>query len=249
MAGPGDMALRILVLGGTRDGRKLAEALLTGGHEVISSLAGVTAEPEMPAGRVRIGGFGGVDGLANYLRMESIDVVADATHPFAAVMSQNAAEVAESVGVRIVRLERPAWQPTSEDQWISVSSTQDAVAKIEVGGCAFVTIGRKEISAFAIRSDIQLIARMIEAPEVELPADSRLILARPPFLLEEEIALMRAEGVTVLVSKNAGGPGRAKLDAARELGIPVIMIERPQLPVVQTVTTIEEFLELTGESE
>lgn len=234
------MTKRILILGGTGDARKLAGRLVAAGHSVISSLAGVTAKPMMPAGDVRIGGFGGARGLADYALWEQIDLIIDATHPFAAVISANAAEASASSGVSLVRLLRPAWQAQDGDDWICAKNTADALSKIEPGSRVFVTIGRKEVGQFACRGDIRVIARMIEAPEPAMPDNCKIILARPPFPVEDEIALMRDEEVSLLVSKNAGGAARAKLDAARALGLPVIMIERPAVPADEVVTTIDE---------
>lgn len=234
------MTKRILILGGTGDARALAGRLVEAGHSVISSLAGVTADPMMPVGEVRIGGFGGAQGLAGYALGEQIDLIIDATHPFAAVISANAAEASAISGVSLVRLLRPAWEAQDGDDWVCARDTADALCKIEAGACAFVTIGRKQVGQFADRGDIRIIARMIEAPEPALSANCKIILARPPFPVEDEIALMRDEGVSVLVSKNAGGPARAKLDAARALGLPVIMIERPAVSADEVVTTIDE---------
>ena len=240
------MSERILILGGTGDARALAARLVADGHHVISSLAGVTAEPALPEGLVRTGGFGGVEGLVAYLEAEDISLIIDATHPFATRISANGAVAAETACVPILRLERPAWQAGDGDRWISARDTGDAIDRIDTGACAFVTIGRKEIGAFARRRDIRVVARMIEPPEPGLPDDWKIILARPSFSLEDEMALMRTEGVRVLVAKNAGGPARAKLDAARTLGLPVIMIERPLKPAVKTVATVDEVAALAA---
>ncbi|NNE22325.1 MAG: cobalt-precorrin-6A reductase [Rhizobiales bacterium] len=241
------MTKRILILGGTGDARGLADRLVAAGHQVTSSLAGVTAEPMMPAGDVRIGGFGGAHGLADYALSEEIDLIIDATHPYAAVISANAAEASAHSGVNLVRMLRPAWQAEAGDVWWPAGDTAEAVSRIEAGACAFVTIGRKEIGQFSARGDIRVVARMIEAPESAMPDNCKIILARPPFPVEDEIALMRDEEVSVLVSKNAGGPARAKLDAARALGVPVIMIERPAVPALRVVTTIEQAVAFAAE--
>lgn len=232
--------MRILILGGTGDARDLAARLVDDGHHVISSLAGVTADPMLPAGEVRIGGFGGAEGLADYAQSEAVSLMVDATHPFARQISTNCAQAATRGGIDVVRLERPAWSPQKGDRWITALDTGDAVQKITPDATAFVTIGRKEIVQFAARGDIRVVARMIEAPAPGLPDKWKIVLGRPPFSLEDEIELMRDEKVTVLVSKNAGGPARAKLDAARTLGLPVIMIERPAKTPVKVVSTLEE---------
>ncbi|MGI9355730.1 MAG: precorrin-6A/cobalt-precorrin-6A reductase, partial [Rhizobiaceae bacterium] len=151
--------------------------------------------------------------------------------------------------IPLLRLERPAWSVQDGDHWIAAGDTADALSKIETGACAFVTIGHKDIGQFAARTDIRVVARMIEAPDAELPDNCKIILARPPFPVEDEIALMRDEGVSVLISKNAGGPARAKLDAARVLGLPVIMIERPAAPAARVVTTIDDLAALVAGEE
>jgi len=238
---------KILILGGTAEARELAARLAGAGHHVVTSLAGVTSAPRFPAGQVRTGGFGGASGLAGYLASESIDWLIDATHPFAARMSVHAHAAAGEAGVALVRLERRPWQPEADDRWLSVPDTGAAVEALPEGATAFVTIGRKEVASFARRGDIGVVARMIEAPAAPLPHNWRLVLARPPFSVEEEEALMRAEGVSVLVTKNAGGEGMAKLQAARRLSLPVVMIERPQKPQAHTVASIDEVLALLGE--
>ncbi len=234
------MSKRILILGGTGDARKLAARLIDDDHRVVSSLAGATANPLLPPGEVRVGGFGGANGLMEYAKSEQIDMIVDATHPFAVQISENAVMASRSSGIAYARLERPPWKPRKGDLWITTRDTDDAVGLIEPGACAFVTIGRKEIAKFAERKDIRVVARMIEPPDSNVSDDWRIILARPPFALDDELTLMRDEGVTVLVSKNAGGPGRAKLDAAKALGLPVIMIERPDKPAASVLTTIEQ---------
>lgn len=233
-------ASRVLILGGTGEARALAARLAAAGHHVVTSLAGVTSAPRLPAGNVRTGGFGGIDGLADWLKAEGIDWLIDATHPFAAQISAHAHAAAGLAGVRLVRLERPAWRPQDGDKWMSVADTEAAVKAVPAQARALVTIGGKEVAAFAARGDIGVVARMIEAPAARLPDNWRLVLARPPFTLEDELALMRKELVTVVVAKNAGGPGTAKLEAARELRLPVVMIERPPKPATATAATIED---------
>lgn len=237
-------ARRILIIGGTGEARLLAERLVAAGHRPVTSLAGVTSRPAEHRGDVRVGGFGGADGLARNLREEGFDLLVDASHPFAARISANAHAAAEREGVAYVRLERPPWLPGEGERWTLVKDTAEAVERLPAGAVALVTIGRKEVAAFARRADVRVVARMIEPPPVEVPARWRIILARPPFTLDEELALMRREGVGVVVSKNAGGPGRAKLDAARVLGLPVIMIERPPKPEARTVASVDEALAL-----
>ena len=194
---------------------------------------------------MRIGGFGGPDGLARFIREESIDVIADATHPFAAQISAHGYAAAQNCRIRYVRLERPAWQAQAADAWTLVTNAGEAAGIIPPNMRVLLTIGRKEISPFVARHDLSGVIRMIEPPEHPPSARWKLMLARPPFTAEQEKAMMRAHDITVLVTKNAGGANMTgKLQAARELGIMVVMIERPQKPPAETATTPEELVKI-----
>lgn len=234
---------RLLLLGGTGDARALAKALMAKGYTVVSSLAGVTRAPLLPEGEVRVGGFGGAKGLAAYVREEGIALVCDAAHPFAAKISRNAAEGARLAGVPYVRFERPAWQAGADDQWTEVSDLEAAAAMIAPGARVFLTTGRKELEAFRARTDVSVVARMIETPEHGAPAGWRIVEGRPPFTRDSEMRLMRDEAIDVLVTKNAGG-SREKLDAAAALGIPVVMVRRPAKPDAPAASTVAEMVTL-----
>ncbi len=239
------MPSRILILGGTGEARELALLLMNKGHEVITSLAGRTTGPLLPAGQVRVGGFGGPEGLARFILEESIDVIADAAHPFAAQISAHGHAAAQSCGVRYVRLERPAWQADDGDQWTSVKDTREAAAIIPRDARVLLTIGRKGTSPFVGRQDLSGVIRMIEPPEHPPPVRWTLLLARPPFTAGQERALMRAHDITVLVAKNAGGAKTAsKLQAARELKISVVMIERPRKIPAETAPTPQALVKI-----
>ncbi len=230
------MPRKVLILGGTKEARMLANRLVRIGIDVISSFAGVTENPILPEGKVRVGGFGGVEGMREYLVAEEIDVLVDATHPFAAVISAHASEASANV----MRLERPAWSPLPQDRWIDVQDNKAALAALPSGSNVLLTIGRKEVAVFISRSDLSGVGRMIEPPDEALPENWHLVLQRPPFALADELALMRQHGITHLVTKNAGGrETAAKLEAARSLGIPVVMIARPLKPKVETYTTVD----------
>ncbi len=219
---------RILVLGGTSDAVEFANATIEAGFEVVTSLAGVTTSPKLPAGEVRTGGFGGAAGLSAFLKQDQFSAVVDATHPFASVISRNAYEAASQLSLPLIRIERPAWVAAEGDSWNPVPDIAAAVAALPPGTRVFLTIGRKEIAAFIARKDLTGMARMIEPPPHALPPGWTLNLARPPFPLEEEVGLMRLEAFTHLVTKNAGGKlTEAKLAAARALALPVVMIDRP----------------------
>jgi len=231
---------RVLVLGGTTEGRALASACAaTPGLDMISSLAGRTSAPLLPAGEVRIGGFGGVDGLAGFLRERRIDAVVDATHPFAATMTGHAVAASVRAGVPLLVLRRPGWTPQPGDVWHRVADLGGAATLLPaLGGRVFLTTGRQSIAAFAAVDTCWFLARSVEAPAPPLPKRLDVLLDRGPFSLDGERALLAAHRIDVLVTKDSGG-STAKLDAARERGLPVVLVDRPPLPpgadVVPTV--------------
>lgn len=225
------LTVKILILGGTTEATALARRLA--GHPRIDarvSLAGRTKNPVLPPLPTRIGGFGGVAGLAEYLCAEGIGAVIDATHPFAAQISANAAAACARDGVPLRLLTRPAWAAEPGDRWIGVPDMAAAALALRgLGDTVFLTIGRQEVAAFEAVPDKRYLIRAVDPPE-PMPALPRmsLILDRGPFTVESELALMRREVVEVVVSKNSGGRATdAKLEAARRLGLPVVMVERP----------------------
>jgi precorrin-6A/cobalt-precorrin-6A reductase len=234
---------RILILGGTAEAREIADALVDQGHDVTTSLAGVTSHPILPKGKIRSGGFGGADGLRAYLKEHKITHLIDATHPYAAIISHNAHEAMQDSVTKLMRFERAAWKPRAGDTWIAVSSLSQAVQILPARACVLLTTGRKELDGFLRRPDLAGVIRTVEPPSQTLPAHWHLLLDRPPHTLSSEIALMQQWSITHLVTKNAGSQAtRAKLDAARNLHIPVIMVERPQKPICATFHSIESLL-------
>ena len=229
---------RVLILGGTTEATTVARELnALAGISVITSLAGVTRNPSVPDGDRRRGGFGGVEGLAAYLRDEEIALVIDATHPFAAQISRNAADAGVQSGCPIVHLSRKPWPRQPEDRWHMVSDTKDATAWLETStlpdrAVVFLTIGRMELAAFASIGRLRFISRSIEPPTSNGAATvERTILARGPFSFGDERQLLIENNVACLVAKNSGGTAsRPKIDAARSLGIPVVMIAQPAPP-------------------
>jgi precorrin-6A/cobalt-precorrin-6A reductase len=238
---------RLLVLGGTGDAVKLASlAIDLPGLTVITSLAGRTSAPKSLVGEVRIGGFGGEAGLVRYLQTEQIDLLIDATHPFAAQISRNAAGAANQVGIPRLMLIRPEWVRSSEDNWIEVESVEAAVAAIPASAeRIFVTIGRQQLAPFASLTAKWCLMRSIDPPDrsILLPP-GKLLLDRGPFSLEQERELFREYQIQAIVSKNSGGEATyAKIIAARELGLPVIMIQRPIVPAGEIVTDVAGAIE------
>ena len=232
------MPVRILILGGTGEARELAAQLVTAGIDVISSLAGRVSKPRLPVGAVRIGGFGGADGLAEYLRAEGIARVVDATHPFAATITANAAVAAERTGVPLLVLHRPPWE--ADPSWDTVPDIGAAAAAVRTwqGDNAFLTTGRRDLAVFATDDRHHFLVRAVDPPDGPVPPRMTLILDRGPYTVESETTLMREHGIGLLVTKNSGGPmTEAKLRAAKDLAVRVIMVARPPLPTGTTVVT------------
>ncbi len=233
----------ILILGGTGEARRLAPMLLDAGYKVTTSLAGVTSEPMLPRGDVRTGGFGGVEGLVEYVQGENVAAIVDATHPFAAQITRHGFEAAKQAGITYVRLERRPWKPLGREQWRLMPDVDAAVKGLKQDARVFVTIGRKDLPKFATRQDLSILARSIEPPEMELPENWKFIQGRPPFTVYDEAELMRAHKINVLVTKNAGGKAvSAKLQAARELGVSIMMIERPVIEDIRKVRTVDQVM-------
>lgn len=237
------MTGRVLLLGGTGEARRLAQRLVDDGVAVVSSLAGRVADPLLPPGDVRIGGFGGAAGLAAWLQEHPVAAVVDATHPFAAGMTANAAQAAAVTGVPLLRLQRPGWTEQPGDDWRWVDSLPAAADAVAGFAHVFLTTGRQGLAAFAGLA-AHCVVRSVDPPDPPLPARTTVVLARGPFTVEEERALLVEHGVDVVVTKDSGGAmTAAKLTAARRLGLPVVLIRRPAVPSgVPTVATVEEAL-------
>ena len=239
--------MTVLILGGTSEAAALDQLLAEQAPEIraIISLAGHTVDPRPSNLPVRVGGFGGVEGLRRYLREEGIVAVIDATHPFAAIMPFHAEHACKAEGVPLLAIRRESWAPQPGDRWTSVPDIEAAVAALdEVPRRVFLTIGRLELPAFAAAPQHHYLVRAIEPIGDRLPVPHvDVILARGPFTAEHEEALMRREGVEILVSKNSGGPATiGKLAAARRLALPVVMVARPPKPDVETVEHIDQVL-------
>ena len=235
---------RILILGGTAEARQLAARLAQRGDLAATlSLAGRTANPAVQPVPVRIGGFGGVDGLAEYLAAERIDILIDATHPYAAVMATNAARAAAVAGVRLVALRRPPWTPVAGDRWIEVADVQAAVAALgEAPRRVFLALGRKELAPFAAAPQHHYLVRSVDPVEPPLAVpNATYVTGRGPFTQSGDHALLSAHRIEIVVAKNSGGSATySKIAAARALGLTVVLLARPPLPAVTAVTTIAE---------
>ncbi|UWQ82528.1 cobalt-precorrin-6A reductase [Leisingera caerulea] len=224
---------RILLLGGTTEASTLARTLAEAGADAVFSYAGRTAKPVSQPLPTRVGGFGGAEGFAAYLEAENITHVVDATHPFAAQMSSNAVHACDAAGVPLCAFERPAWQAGEGDQWLHTDSIEEAVNALpDTPSRVFLAIGKQNLAAFAAKPQHHYLLRLVDAPEAPLPLPNTTVeIARGPFDAAGDTDLMQRHGITHIVAKNAGGAGAAaKLTAARDLALPVIMIGRPQVP-------------------
>lgn len=234
--------MRVLLLGGTAEARALAEPLVAAGVDVTTSLAGRVSDPRLPAGAVRIGGFGGIDGLRTALA--DYDVVVDATHPFATTMSANAAAACAAAGRPLLRLERPGWTEPAGASWHWVDSHQQAAeCAAGLGRRPVLTIGRQQLAAYLpALAGAAVLARVVQAPSISVPPDWTVVSDRGPYALAGELALLGEHRADVVVTKDSGGQYTwPKMLAAGQLGVPIVIVRRPPGPVgVQTVHDVED---------
>jgi len=226
----------------------LATAIARAGIGAVYSYGGRTRAPADQPLPTRIGGFGGASGLADYVRRERITHVIDATHPFAAEMSRNAVEACTETATPLIALERAPWTKAPGDNWIEVVDVNAAVAALpEVPANVFLAIGRQHIAPFATKPQHTYTLRFVDPPEAPLPFAADMIVSRGSFTLDGELELLRTRGIAWIVARNSGGDGaRAKIDAARRLGLPVIMISRPELPARLRVESVVEVMQWLG---
>jgi precorrin-6A/cobalt-precorrin-6A reductase len=242
------MTHHILILGGTSEARQLAGRLAARGDVAVTlSLAGRTENPVSQPVPTRVGGFGGAEGLARYLSEHHVDLLIDATHPYAARISTNAAQAAESMGTPILAVRRPGWEPVEGDRWTVVDTVVEAVTALgATPRRVFLALGRQEVAAFESSRPHHYLIRSVDPvkPPLDVP-DATYILARGPFAEADEKALLVAQRIDVVVSKNSGGASTyGKIAAARSLGVEVVMIRRPALPQVLSAETVEELVRM-----
>jgi precorrin-6A/cobalt-precorrin-6A reductase len=240
---------KLLILGGTGEALALARGVADAMPDLpmTTSLAGRTRDPILPPGEVRIGGFGGTDGLVQYIKANEVTLLANATHPFAAEMSAHARDAHRKTGVPLLRLLRPAWVKQPEDSWIPVPDVREAAAMCRwLGKRIFLSLGAKDLAAFSALAQPRFLVRLVDVPETLPLARYDLVTARGPFTLAGERDLIEEYAIDLIVTKNSGGAATyAKIEVARELGIPVLMIRRPEIaldPGSDSVDTVEAAL-------
>ncbi len=236
---------RLLILGGTAEAAELAARLAGDDRlETVTSLAGLTRLPNVGTGRTRRGGFGGPEGLAAFLKDGGYDALIDATHPFAAQIARHAAEAAEISATPRVKLVRPPFERTAEDRFVPVADIQAAADAVPEGARVFLAAGRRELAPFVARPDLWCLVRMIEPPAAGEPLPKgELILGRPPTDPEAEAALFKEHRIEWIVSKDSGGRAGAKIEAARRLKLPVVLVERPLPPPGATVESVDAVID------
>ncbi|MEM1100995.1 MAG: cobalt-precorrin-6A reductase [Pseudomonadota bacterium] len=234
--------MKLLLLAGTREARDVAAWLHGAAVPAVASFAGVTRAPELPRIETRVGGFGGEDGFRAYLEDAGVTHVLDATHPFAAAISERTARVTRALGIAYRQLLRPPWAPEDGDRWHEIAAEEDAAALIPPGARVFLATGRQTLDRFHGLAGCHLICRQIDPPERAFPfPNGEFLIGRPPFSVADERALFEGLGIDWLVVKNAGGASSAtKLTAARALSLPVAMIARPPQPPGPKAASAEE---------
>lgn len=233
--------MTVLLLGGTGDAKRIAQRLADKNVKAVVTLAGATRNPDKLPLPTFSGGFGGRARFGQFLKEHSISKVLDATHPFAAQITERTAQVCKELSVSHCMFVRAPWKPETGDNWIEISQEEDAANHVSNGQTVFLGTGRQTLARFANLEGCHVICRQIDPPESAFPfAGGEFIVGRPPFSVDHEIALFKERGVDWLVVKNAGGAlSKSKLVAARELGIPVLMIKRPPLPDAEIVSDVE----------
>jgi precorrin-6A/cobalt-precorrin-6A reductase len=243
--------MRVLILGGTSEANALAAELARASVDAVYSYAGRTQVPVNQPLPTRTGGFGGADGLAEAIRRDGFTHVVDATHPFAADMSRNVVAACKATATPLIALERKPWAKTPGDRWIEVADIPAAVSALpEQPARVFLAIGRQHIAPFSAKPQHAYTLRFVDAPGEAVPlANADIIVSRGPFAREDELTLLRSREIEWIVARNSGGEGtRAKIDAARELALPVIMIQRPALPDRLRAESVAKVMHWLGHS-
>ncbi|PTX56073.1 precorrin-6A/cobalt-precorrin-6A reductase [Litoreibacter ponti] len=237
--------MKILLLAGTGEARDVARGLVARGHQVIASLAGATRAPKDLGCETRFGGFGGDAGFEAWLDRNPVDLVIDATHPFAHRITDRTARICAARGLGYAQLLRPAWEQRDGDRWTFIDHASEASDHISPGARVFLATGRQTLEQFAGLSQSYLICRQIDPPDGPFPfPNGEFLIGRPPFSVVDEVALFQRLKIDWLVVKNAGGEmSRSKLDAAREIGLRVLMLNRPAMPDAPKVDTVDALLE------
>jgi len=233
--------MTVLLLAGTGDAKRIASGLADAGIKTIASLAGETRTPDTLVVPTRVGGFGGEAGFRAFLQKNGIKAVLDATHPFATQITDRTARICKELSLPHLLFVRSGWEPTDRDNWTFIDREEDAAGHILLNATVFLGTGRKTLSRFSNLEGRRVICRQIDPPTAPFPFEGgEFLIGRPPFPVEREKELFSALGIDWVIVKNAGGDAsRTKLDAAAVLGIPVLMIKRPKLPLCRLVDTVD----------
>lgn len=236
--------MKLLLLAGTSEARTLAEQLAEDPRVIVlASLAGTTRDPSPLPVETRKGGFGGERQQSEFLKNNDIEVIIDATHPFAARISARSQAICARLDLPYLQILRPGWSPVEGDCWQFVDTIEDAARAVPAGATAFLGTGRQSLGAFVEHDDATLYLRQIDPPSTPFPhTKGGYVIGKPPFAVDEEIRLFKDLGVDLLVVKDSGGRAGSKLEAARELGLPVIMVRRPPQPPGEKVDSVDEAL-------
>jgi len=233
--------MTLLILGGTGEARKLAQCVAKEDISAVLSLAGATRSPAGMTLPTRIGGFGGAEGFRTFVTEEKISAVLDATHPFASVITDRTFNICQNIGLPYAQLLRPEWEPGFGDNWTMLSKEEDAAKHVPMGSTVFLGTGRQTLHRFANLEGCRVICRQIDPPTGPFPFEGgEFLVGRPPFPVEHEMELFRQLGLDYLIVKNAGGAASyTKLEAARMIDLPVLMLKRPAMPEAMRFETVE----------
>ncbi len=238
--------MKIIIFGGTKEAREIAQQLDDLGHNIVLSLAGRTSNPKRPKNiKINIGGFGGEQKLSEYFKANNFDLILDITHPYAQNISNQIVKAASLSNKKLMRFKRQIWQKSTAIDWQDFNSIEQAIKQLPVKAIAFITTGHKHLELLQTRPDCKFIVRLIEKPKTTLDSNCSIIISKPPYDFEQEISLMKNHNITHLISKNSGSnQTKAKIEVANKLGVDIFMIQRPKLAPAKEFYSFEELKDI-----